>query len=385
MRNNASGYAMSVMTWAIGAEVVISSSMRMATVPLVVTITCMRVAGNAMGATLGVRVRSIAPIADLIRLMLKPMRKTNVRGRKSHLKNTMREERIAGAMRGHVMLANIDYALKTGTHNKKTKEAKCLRSPFFLCLYSIMTQLLNGDCLEVLKTLADSSVDLVITDLPYGQTNCNWDVIIDMTKLWEQLLRVGKNNTAYIFFCTTRFGYSIIESNKKMFRYDLVWEKPNSGCGFLNAKKMPKRSHEMIYVFYDKLPTYNIEDNHVKLSESVYSKKEKIDSAGVYADSIVYSSFKISNGKRLYEPSLPKSIISCNVNNKKKHPTEKPQGIMEWLIKYYSKRGDVVLDPTMGSGSTGVACKTLGRAFIGIELNKEYFDIATAQISPPII
>lgn len=240
-----------------------------------------------------------------------------------------------------------------------------------------MTQLYNGDCLEVLKNIADSSVDLVIADLPYGQVRCEWDVIIDMTKLWEQLLRVGKETTAYVFFCTTKFGYSLIESNKKMFRYDLVWEKPNSRCGFLNARKMPMRAHEMIYIFYNKLPTYNIEDNHVNLHELVY-KKENGDN--------IYSKHRSSTVRRkIYEPGLPSSIISCNVNSKKKHPTEKPQGVLEWLIKYYSKRGDVILDPTMGSGTTGVACKTLGRSFIGIELNKEYFDIATAQISPPVI
>ena len=239
-----------------------------------------------------------------------------------------------------------------------------------------MTQLFNGDCLEVLKTLADSSIDLVITDLPYGQTACDWDIVIDMTKLWAQLLRVGKDNTAYIFFCTTKFGYSLIESNKKMFRYDLVWEKPNSRCGFLNCKKMPIRKHEMIYVFYAKLPTYNIEDNHVKLNEAILI--DKLCETGVYGKT------KRTTGIR-YEPRLPSSVVKCNINGKKKHPTEKPQGILEWLIKYYSKRGNVVLDPTMGSGSTGVACKTLGRTFIGIEMNKEYYDVASAQISPPVV
>jgi len=238
-----------------------------------------------------------------------------------------------------------------------------------------MTQLFNGDCLEVLKTLADSSIDLVITDLPYGQTACDWDITIDMTKLWAQLLRVGKDNTAYIFFCTTKFGYSLIESNKKMFRYDLVWEKPNSRCGFLNCKKMPIRKHEMIYVFYNKLPTYNIEDNHIKLHETIL---------GGHYDTGVYGKTKRTTGIT-YEPHLPGSVVKYNVNSKKKHPTEKPQGVLEWLIKYYSKRGNVVLDPTMGSGSTGVACKTLGRTFVGIEMNKEYFDVASAQISPPVV
>jgi site-specific DNA-methyltransferase (adenine-specific) len=238
-----------------------------------------------------------------------------------------------------------------------------------------MAILHNGDCLDILKTLPDSSVDLVITDLPYGQTACKWDSIIDMDKLWAQLKRVGKENTAYIFFCSTRFGYEIIKSNEKWFRYDLVWSKPNSRCGFLNSNKMPLRAHEMIYVFYKKLPLYNIADNHTRIQFG--TKNGNVSGSQIYG--------KNSNhcivAAPVWEPKLPNSIIECNVNGKKKHPTEKPQGILEWLIKYYSKRGDVVLDPTMGSGSTGLACKTLERNFIGIELNKEYFDIASAQLS----
>ena len=136
------------------------------------------------------------------------------------------------------------------------------------------------------------------------------------------------------------------------------------------------RKHEMIYVFYNKLPTYNIEDNHIKLHEMTLSNN--ICNTGVYG-------YKLLSSGITYEPHLPGSVVKYNVNSKKKHPTEKPQGVLEWLIKYYSKRGDVVLDPTMGSGSTGVACKTLGRTFIGIEMNKEYYDVASAQISPPVV
>jgi DNA modification methylase len=237
-----------------------------------------------------------------------------------------------------------------------------------------MAILHNGDCLEVLKTLADSSVDLVIADLPYGQTSCDWDIAIDMDKLWEQLKRVGKETTAYIFFCTTRFGYEIIKSNEKWFRYDLVWSKPNSRCGFLNSNKMPLRSHEMIYIFYKKLPLYNIADNHTR----IHNERKECDNK---PDTSIYRNKSYTLVGQSWEPKLPNSIIECNINKKRKHPTEKPQSILEWLVKYYSKRGDVILDPTMGSGSTGVACKTLGRNFIGIEMDKEYFDVASAQLS----
>jgi site-specific DNA-methyltransferase (adenine-specific) len=239
------------------------------------------------------------------------------------------------------------------------------------------TQLFNGNCLETLKRIADNSVDLVIADLPYGQTACDWDVKIDMALLWEQLKRVGKPNTAFIFFCTTKFGYELIKSNEKWFRYDLVWNKPGKGIGFLNAKKMPMRSHEMIYVFYSKLPTYNIEDNHNKLRETNYTEKRNaVDD--LYGASCNADKSKI---RPIWEPKLPGSIIDCPVDSKRAHPTEKPQGILQWLIKYYSKAGDVVLDPTMGCGSCGLACRSLGRSFIGIEMNEDFFNKAMQRLA----
>ena len=126
-------------------------------------------------------------------------------------------------------------------------------------------ELINDDCLTALTNIADKSVNLVIADLPYGQTDNTWDIKIDLNQLWQHLKRVGTNNCAYIFFTTTKFGFDLISSNKDWFRYDLVWHKSHSCAGFLLAKKMPMRSHEMIYVFYNKLPTYNIVGNHIKL------------------------------------------------------------------------------------------------------------------------
>ncbi len=237
------------------------------------------------------------------------------------------------------------------------------------------TQLFNGDCLETLKNVADNSVDLVIADLPYGQTACDWDVKIDLAALWEQLKRVGKPNSAFIFFCTTKFGYELIKSNEKWFRYDLVWNKPgNRNCGFLNARKMPMRCHEMIFVFYSKLPTYNIEDNHIKAQEPQYSENR---GTSVYRK----ANNPIKRVSQLWEPRLPGSVIDCPVDSKRAHPTEKPQGILQWLIKYYSKAGDVVLDPTMGCGSCGLACRSLGRSFIGIEKNEDFFNKAMQRLA----
>lgn len=239
------------------------------------------------------------------------------------------------------------------------------------------TQLLNGDCLEIMKRVPNASVDLVIADLPYGQTACEWDTKIDLSLLWAELKRVGKDNTAYIFFCTTRFGYELIKSNEKWFRYDLVWHKTGSRCGFLNARKMPMRNHEMVYVFYNKLPTYNIADNHKQKQEIEYEAERKI--TGVYRSN--NNPLARVKNMQVWEPRLPGSIIDCPVDTKKEHKTEKPQGILEWLIKYYSKAGDTVLDPTMGCGSCGVATRTLGRSFIGIERETEFFNKAMQRLA----
>jgi len=237
-------------------------------------------------------------------------------------------------------------------------------------------ELYNGDCLTVLKDLSDNSVDVCILDLPYGQTVCAWDTRIDMDALWRELKRVGKPNTPFIFFTTTKFGYELIKSNEKWFRYDLVWDKIK-GVGFLQSQKMPMRSHEMIYVFYGKLPFYNIADNHVCNNKTEYAD-EKTDMG-------VYGGVKQPKSHRgnTWEPKLPVSIIQAMTpgsKNKEIHPTEKPVEIIKWLVKYYSRVGDTILDPTMGSGVTGVACRELNRKFIGIERDAKFYELAKARI-----
>ena len=238
-------------------------------------------------------------------------------------------------------------------------------------------ELYNDDCMNVLDSL-DHKIDLAIIDLPYGQTDCEWDKKIDLTILWNKLTKLSKPNTCFIFFTTTKFGYELIKSNEKWFRYDLVWSKPNSNAGFLNSKKMPLRAHEMIYIFYQKLPTYNVSLFHTKVTEgqSIMDKSQEM-----------YSGMKYRT-RTTYEPRLPKSVLEYGMNNNRagsNHSTEKPVNLLEWLIKYYSNEGDIVLDPCMGSGSTGVACNKLNRYFIGIELNKEFYDIACKRIGYNII
>ncbi len=235
-----------------------------------------------------------------------------------------------------------------------------------------MAVLYNDDCFNVFPKIDDKSIDLVLVDLPYGQTNCEWDVCIDLVKMWDELKRISKDNTAFVFFTTTKFGYKLIQSNEKWFRYDLVWKKSNS-TGFLTANKMPLRIHEMIYVFYKKLPTYN--PQKILLDKPELRKFNNKKSVGVYGTIE-------QNFTSLRTHGHPNSVqyFKNPHRAKLKHHTQKPTDLCEWLIKTYSNEGDKVLDFCMGSGSTGVACKKITRSFIGIEMNEEIFKIAKERL-----
>ena len=226
--------------------------------------------------------------------------------------------------------------------------------------------IINGDCIQEMKKLDDESVDLLFCDLPYGQTKCKWDCLIDLNLFWEQVNRICKKTTPMFFTCTTRFGVSLINSNPKNFRYDMVWEKSKK-VGFLSAKKMPLRNHEMIYVFYRKLPLYDV---------SHHTKRELNASHISYSN--IYGSYK-PGPRIMYEPPLPVSVLKFN-SQRGKHSTHKPFSLMEWILRYYSKENDVILDPTMGSGSTGIVCQNMGRFFIGIEKDKDIYDDAKNRL-----
>ena len=240
--------------------------------------------------------------------------------------------------------------------------------------------LIKGDCLIELKNIPDKSVDIVITDLPYGQTDCDWDIRINLEELWKELKRVARNNkTPFFFFTTTKFGFELIKSNEKWFRYDFVVEKQRC-VGHLNSGKMPMRKHEMVYVFYKNLPCYNKEKYHKVLSSIPHKR----------VTSKLYGNQRDDYDELKYDIPCPSSILKMDNNtfaNRKNrnHPTEKTTDILEWILKYYSNEGDTCLDPTMGSGSTGVACKNLGRKFIGIELDQGYYDIAVKRIKEDIV
>jgi len=276
-----------------------------------------------------------------------------------------------------------------------------------------MTILLHGDCLEEMKGLDDNSIDLIFCDLPYGQTSCKWDCKIDLEKFWIEVMRIKKLNTPIFFTTTTKFGVELINSAPKKcpFRYDLVWVK-SAPAGFLSAKKMPMRKHEMVYVFYEKLPLYDLSShkhkflnstNGVKKDYNLYRKdinqvqnkqydpplptsvvKEEKSQISKSKEKDLYGDMKGGTIGAVhgvnYDPPLPTTMLEIK-STRGKHSTEKPVALMEWILKYFSKEGDVVLDPTMGSGSTGVACKNMNRNFIGIEMNDEIYDVAVNRIN----
>ena len=275
-------------------------------------------------------------------------------------------------------------------------------------------KLINGDCLEEMKKLPDKSVDLFICDLPYGETNCSWDSVIDMNEFWVQFKRLRKSKrTACIHFCSTKFGYSLIKSWEKGFKLDLVWKKRNK-TGGLASRFRPMRNHEMVYFFYEQAPKYNRDKyhkrvNNVKHAKSETTQEKKSDAVenkkverkaanfeppnpdSVIEETDIYGETKTEMRKRgkkrreigEYDTPNPPSVFESEkvFIGKRNHQTEKPQDILEFLLKYWSDEGDVILDPTMGSGSTGVACKNTGRAFIGIERDIKYFNISTQRIN----
>ena len=235
--------------------------------------------------------------------------------------------------------------------------------------------LYNGDCLEIMPTLETNSVDMVLVDLPYGQTAMAWDIIIDPDKMWIELERICKPNANIVFFCTTKFGYQLIKSKEKWFRSDIVWEK-TMAQGFLSVKKAILRKHEMIYLF-GKLSasgkTYN--------PQKTTGHKPKFTPAHTYKNGLldVYGQTGIPSSIQ-DDTRYPTSIQKFNYDKKKYHRTQKPVALCEWLVKTYSNELDVVMDFTMGSGSTGVACKNTKRNFIGIEMNQEIFNIAKERM-----
>lgn len=229
-------------------------------------------------------------------------------------------------------------------------------------------ELWQGDCLQLMDKIPNKSIDMILCDLPYGTTQCKWDTIIPFEILWKQYNRVIKDNGAIILFGSQPFTSELIHSNIKNYKYNWTWVKSKSS-NFLNAKKQPLRTVEDICVFYKKQCTYN--PQMVKLDEPrVIKRTQKTIQTTGHFESINHS---------VYTEAYPKNVLYYN-NEMYLHPTQKPVELLEYLIKTYSNEGEVVLDNTMGSGSTGVAALNLHRKFIGIELESQYFEIAQKRI-----
>ena len=242
-------------------------------------------------------------------------------------------------------------------------------------------KLINDDCLRVLPTLADKSVDLILTDPPYGTSACKWDSVIPFDKMWVQLQRLIKENKPIILFGSEPFSSYLRTSNIKWFKYDWIWEKQR-GSNFLNYKYQPSKNYEIISVFSNGATSFvknnsNCPYNPQMIEGIPYEMKQ-----GKGGDAVVREGSRIgkniitkNNGTR-----YPNAIQKFNSDKEKLHPTQKPVALLEYLIKTYTNENDTVLDFTMGSGSTGVACKNLNREFIGIELDEKYFNIAKERI-----
>ena len=233
-----------------------------------------------------------------------------------------------------------------------------------------MPSLILGDCLEEMKQIPDGSVDMVLADPPYGLTACAWDVVIDFQLMWEQLRRITKPSAAIALFGSEPFGSALRMSNIKNYKYDWVWVKER-GTDFFNSKRRPLRNNEQIIIFYTKQPLYRPQ---MRTGFKPYKTTKKRLPGGIYRQNRVVCT-TVSNGDR-----YPLNTLSFSSDKDKLHPTQKPLALMQYLIRTYTNQGETVLDFTMGSGTTGVACKSLNRSFIGIEQDASYFNIARSRI-----
>jgi DNA modification methylase len=232
-------------------------------------------------------------------------------------------------------------------------------------------ELIQGECLEKMKDIPDGSVDLVLTDPPYGTTACKWDSVIPFEPMWAQLHRIIKGNGAIVLFGSEPFSSALRMSNIKRYKYDWVWKKQKP-TNFYNAKRQPLKEHENIVVFAEVTPAYRPQGT----TEVCVMSGRKNKSSNIYS--------KYDGGNYIQTVgNYPRTILEFPTEGDKgrQHPTQKPVALLEYLIRTYTNEGETVLDFTMGSGSTGVACVNTGRNFIGIELDAGYFKIAEKRIN----
>ena len=236
-----------------------------------------------------------------------------------------------------------------------------------------MVELLNGDCLELMKDIPDKSIDMILCDLPYGTTACKWDTIIPFEPLWQQYNRIIKDNGAIVLFSAQPFTSVLVNSNLKGYKHHWIWEK-NRGTGFQVAKYRPMMATEDIIAFTKKGERINYYPIMVERDKPTVYK----GASGTNGTNPLANFDK--NLKKVSTHKYPTNIIKCNKVSKAIHPTQKPVELLEYLIKTYTNENETVLDNCMGSGSTGVACINTNRKFIGIEKDENYFNIAERRI-----
>jgi site-specific DNA-methyltransferase (adenine-specific) len=230
-----------------------------------------------------------------------------------------------------------------------------------------------GDCLDLMPSIPSKSVDMILCDLPYGTTACEWDSIIDMSKLWQEYERVIKDNGAIVLTANAKFTILLGASKLKLFRYKYIWIKSKTTM-FVQANKMPMRKYEEVLVFYKKLPTYNpqketAEKTRIKKGGYTLNQNQIFSKKFIRTDT-TYDSY-YPNDVLYFDNELDKSLI---------HPTQKPVALFEYLIKTYTNEGDLVLDNCSGSGTTAIACINTNRRYICMEQNKEYYDKAITRL-----
>ena len=236
-------------------------------------------------------------------------------------------------------------------------------------------RMICADTFDGMGTIQDGSIDMILADLPYGSTACKWDKTLDLDAMWAEYLRITKPNAAIVLTAAQPFTTDLINSNRKLFRYDLVWHKTKS-VGFLQANKMPLRNHETVLVFYRKLPTYNPQKT---FGHSGYDKGVSRTQSNVYRWNKMTHTVN-TDGSR-----FPSSVLTFTAgfsSDSREHPTQKPVELFKWLIRSYTNQGETVLDNTAGSGTTAVAAKATNRKSICIERDETYHQSAIRRLTP---
>lgn len=242
-----------------------------------------------------------------------------------------------------------------------------------------INKIYNMDCLEGMKLIPDKSIDAIICDLPYGTTKNKWDIIIPFEELWKEYERIIKDNGCIALFSSQPFTTDLINSNRKFYRYEIIWDK-EYGTDFQLANKKPMKAHENIQIFYKKQPTYNAQKT--KREKPINTTNWKQDKRNKNHDNF----HSKENIKKSYDYKYPTTVIRYNMangecnNSKRVHPTQKPVHIMEWLIKTYSNENEIILDNCIGSGTTAIAALNTKRKFIGFETESKYIDIANNRL-----